>query len=108
MSRAGEDGSLDCSNLENQNTPILIQKVETDDMEASMEFITINKEKVPLEGVDPQTPLLWFLRDHLGLTGTKFGCGMALCGASTAPGGQCGAVVRVAGKRRGGARGYHH
>lgn len=48
-----------------------------------MEFLTVNKTKVSLEGVDPQTPLLWFLRDHLGLTGTKFGCGMALCGACT-------------------------
>ena len=33
--------------------------------------------------VDQQTPLLWVLRDTLGLTGTKFGCGMALCGACT-------------------------
>lgn len=33
--------------------------------------------------VNAQTPLLWVLRDHLGLTGTKFGCGMALCGACT-------------------------
>ncbi len=33
--------------------------------------------------VHPDTPLLWVLRDHLGLTGTKFGCGMALCGACT-------------------------
>ena len=33
--------------------------------------------------VEPDTPLLWVLRDHLGLTGTKFGCGMALCGACT-------------------------
>ena len=32
---------------------------------------------------DPATPLLWVLRDHLGLTGTKYGCGMALCGACT-------------------------
>jgi isoquinoline 1-oxidoreductase subunit alpha len=32
---------------------------------------------------DPGTPLLWVLRDTLGLTGTKFGCGMALCGACT-------------------------
>jgi len=32
---------------------------------------------------DPSTPLLWVLRDSLGLTGTKFGCGMALCGACT-------------------------
>jgi isoquinoline 1-oxidoreductase alpha subunit len=33
--------------------------------------------------VDPSTPLLWVLRDHLGLIGTKFGCGAALCGACT-------------------------
>ncbi len=33
--------------------------------------------------VDPSTPLLWVLRDHLGLTGTKFGCGIAQCGACT-------------------------
>ncbi len=33
--------------------------------------------------VDADTPLLWVLRDTLGLTGTKFGCGMALCGACT-------------------------
>jgi isoquinoline 1-oxidoreductase alpha subunit len=33
--------------------------------------------------VDPDTPLLWVLRDHLHLTGTKFGCGQALCGACT-------------------------
>src|SRR5512132_4054905 len=33
--------------------------------------------------VDDDTPTLWVLRDHLGLTGTKFGCGKALCGACT-------------------------
>ena len=33
--------------------------------------------------VDPDTPLLWVLRDTLGLTGTKYGCGMGLCGACT-------------------------
>jgi isoquinoline 1-oxidoreductase alpha subunit len=32
---------------------------------------------------DPTTPLLWVLRDHLGMTGTKFGCGIAQCGACT-------------------------
>ena len=32
---------------------------------------------------DPETPLLWVLRDHLGLTGTKYGCGIAQCGACT-------------------------
>jgi isoquinoline 1-oxidoreductase alpha subunit len=34
-------------------------------------------------GGDPQMPLLWYLRDELGLTGTKFGCGIAACGACT-------------------------
>jgi isoquinoline 1-oxidoreductase alpha subunit len=33
--------------------------------------------------LDPATPLLWVLRDHLGMTGTKFGCGIAMCGACT-------------------------
>jgi isoquinoline 1-oxidoreductase alpha subunit len=33
--------------------------------------------------VDPATPLLWVLRDHLGMTGTKYGCGVAQCGACT-------------------------
>jgi aerobic-type carbon monoxide dehydrogenase small subunit (CoxS/CutS family) len=42
----------------------------------------INGEKRTLE-VSPDTPLLWVLRDDLGLTGTKYGCGMALCGACT-------------------------
>lgn len=32
---------------------------------------------------DPDTPLLWVIRDHIELTGTKFGCGMAMCGACT-------------------------
>ncbi len=38
-----------------------------------------------LQQVDatPDTPLLWVLRDHLGMTGTKFGCGVSLCGACT-------------------------
>src|ERR1700719_4125921 len=35
------------------------------------------------EGVDPKTPLLWVLRDHLGLGGVKYGCGIAQCGACT-------------------------
>ena len=34
-------------------------------------------------GVDPATPLLWVLRDSIGLTGTKYGCGIAMCGACT-------------------------
>lgn len=43
---------------------------------------TINGEKRSID-VDPETPLLWLLRDDLKLTGTKFGCGAALCGACT-------------------------
>jgi isoquinoline 1-oxidoreductase alpha subunit len=39
--------------------------------------------KVESVSADPATPLLWLLRDHLGLTGTKFGCGIAQCGACT-------------------------
>src|ERR1043166_6342399 len=44
--------------------------------------LTINGHSQEID-VAPDTPLLWVLRDHLGLTGTKFGCGMALCGACT-------------------------
>jgi isoquinoline 1-oxidoreductase subunit alpha len=44
--------------------------------------ITVNGKAHAVE-VGPDTPLLWVLRDTLGLTGTKFGCGMALCGACT-------------------------
>jgi isoquinoline 1-oxidoreductase subunit alpha len=43
---------------------------------------TLNGAPAEVE-VDPSTPLLWVLRDHLGLTGTKFGCGVAQCGACT-------------------------
>ena len=43
---------------------------------------TINKEQRRLD-VDPEMPLLWAIRDHLGLTGTKYSCGMSLCGACT-------------------------
>lgn len=44
--------------------------------------LTVNGRPTRLD-VDLDMPLLWALRDHLGLTGTKFGCGMALCGACT-------------------------
>jgi isoquinoline 1-oxidoreductase alpha subunit len=44
--------------------------------------IKVNGNKHSLD-VDGDTPLLWVLRDVLGMTGTKFGCGMALCGACT-------------------------
>ena len=44
--------------------------------------ITVNGQPRSVE-VDPSTPLLWVLRENLSMTGTKFGCGMALCGACT-------------------------
>lgn len=44
--------------------------------------LTINGETVQLD-VEPEMPLLWVLRNELGLTGTKFGCGIAACGACT-------------------------
>lgn len=44
--------------------------------------LTVNGRELETDAT-PDTPLLWVLRDHLGLTGTKFGCGMALCGACT-------------------------
>jgi len=46
-----------------------------------LEF-TVNGEARSLD-VDPETPLLWVIRDHLDMTGTKFGCGIAQCGACT-------------------------
>ena len=47
-----------------------------------MPHLTINGYAQQVD-VDPDTPLLWVLRDTLGLTGTKYGCGIALCGACT-------------------------
>jgi isoquinoline 1-oxidoreductase alpha subunit len=44
--------------------------------------LKVNKIDRTFDG-DPNMPLLWYVRDVLGLTGTKFGCGMALCGACT-------------------------
>jgi isoquinoline 1-oxidoreductase alpha subunit len=43
---------------------------------------TVNGKGVSVE-VEPETPLLWVIREHLKLTGTKFGCGIAQCGACT-------------------------
>ena len=68
-----------------------------------VEFL-LNGERIRVD-VEDDTPLLWVLRDHLDMTGTKFGCGMALCGACTvhvdgAPTRSCvTAASSVAGKR---------
>ena len=60
--------------------------------------ITVNGKPHSVE-VSPDTPLLWVLRDTLGLTGTKFGCGMALCGACTVL--QNGKAIRSCSKQMG-------
>jgi aerobic-type carbon monoxide dehydrogenase small subunit (CoxS/CutS family) len=51
-------------------------------MELSMALISVNDRTIDVDAT-PDTPLLWVLRDHLAMTGTKYGCGMALCGACT-------------------------
>jgi len=45
--------------------------------------LRVNGKDRTVENLDPSTPLLWVLRDSLALVGTKFGCGMAVCGACT-------------------------
>jgi isoquinoline 1-oxidoreductase alpha subunit len=47
-----------------------------------MGSLNVNGKTIPLD-VEPDTPLLWALRDFAGLTGTKYGCGRAFCGACT-------------------------
>jgi isoquinoline 1-oxidoreductase alpha subunit len=47
-----------------------------------MALICVNDRMIDVDAA-PDTPLLWVLRDHLAMTGTKYGCGMALCGACT-------------------------
>ncbi|MFC0181713.1 isoquinoline 1-oxidoreductase, alpha subunit [Pseudarcicella hirudinis] len=60
--------------------------------------------KIQQVDVEPSTPVLWVLRDHLNLTGTKFGCGMGMCGACTihlddAPVRSCSLPVSTVGKQ---------
>ncbi|MEJ2716687.1 MAG: molybdopterin-dependent oxidoreductase [Deltaproteobacteria bacterium] len=57
-------------------------KNETDQKNLSKIKLNVNRTKHVVE-VPPDTPLLWVIRDHLGLTGTKYGCGIARCGACT-------------------------
>lgn len=45
--------------------------------------LTINDKPHTVQDADPTTPLLWVLRDYFGLVGTKYGCGIAQCGACT-------------------------
>jgi isoquinoline 1-oxidoreductase subunit alpha len=50
--------------------------------EFTMVSVRVNKKTYNVD-VEPETPLLWVIRDTIGLTGTKYGCGVALCGACT-------------------------
>ena len=63
-----------------------------------MVHLKVNGRAQTFDG-DPEMPLLWYLRDILGLTGTKFGCGMALCGACTVL--QNGKAIRSCSKQMG-------
>ena len=67
-----------------------------------MVHLTVNGVARSFDG-DPEMPLLWFLRDVLGLTGTKFGCGMGLCGACTVL--QNGKAIRSCQKQMGSVAG---
>jgi isoquinoline 1-oxidoreductase subunit alpha len=51
-------------------------------MEGAMARLTVNGRTIEVN-VDPSTPLLWAIREQVGLTGTKYGCGIAQCGACT-------------------------
>jgi isoquinoline 1-oxidoreductase alpha subunit len=67
-----------------------------------MVHLTVNGVARSFDG-DPEMPLLWYLRDTLGLTGTKFGCGMGLCGACTVL--QNGKAIRSCQKQMGSVAG---
>jgi isoquinoline 1-oxidoreductase alpha subunit len=51
-------------------------------MEETMVTLHVNRQEKNFDG-DPSMPVLWYVRDILGMTGTKFGCGVAACGACT-------------------------
>jgi isoquinoline 1-oxidoreductase subunit alpha len=66
--------------------------------------LTVNGKKYDVD-VSPDTPLLWVLRDTIGLTGTKFGCGLQQCGACTVhldgtPARACGVAVSSVGAKK--------
>lgn len=60
----------------------LLLSLEINHPHMAMLHLNVNGQRMSVD-VDPMTPLLWVLRDHLDLTGTKYGCGVASCGACT-------------------------
>jgi isoquinoline 1-oxidoreductase alpha subunit len=68
--------------LDETDRSILVQSARKRAADAATINLKVNGKQQTVE-VSPDTPLLWVLRETLGLTGTKFGCGMALCGACT-------------------------
>ena len=71
-------------------------------------FLSVNGKPHEVD-VDPDTPLLWVLRDTIGLTGTKYGCGIAQCGACTVHiNGEAQRSCQVAVKDVGGGQGHDH
>jgi isoquinoline 1-oxidoreductase alpha subunit len=74
-----ENYTVDASRLGLASPPLLPRFPE-----CPMLTIFINRDRLDIPADFPgDTPLLWLLRDHVGLTGAKYGCGMALCGACT-------------------------
>ena len=72
-----------------------------------MVALTINGQSHNVD-VDPDTPLLWVIREQVGLTGTKYGCGIAQCGACTVHvDGQARALLLAAGRRCGRQEDHH-
>src|SRR5213594_3249529 len=71
-----------CASVVNQVVTVLESSTILTGAEVAMIKLKVNRKPQSVD-VNPDTPLLWVLRENLGLTGTKFGCGMALCGACT-------------------------
>src|SRR5258707_15714649 len=74
---------LSCTDWrKSQESQSLTRSDDDRNVEGKMIQLEVNGVAHSFDG-DPEMPLLWYLRDILGLTGTKFGCGIALCGACT-------------------------
>jgi aerobic-type carbon monoxide dehydrogenase small subunit (CoxS/CutS family) len=73
---------VECTHAEIEQRTVSVATKSHVDLESRMISLTVNHKSHQID-VEPETPLLWVLRDELGLTGTKFGCGIGQCGACT-------------------------